>query len=117
MTDSANEKLQQSCDELAAGILAVCETCGAKIACTESLTGGLLSDAFVRIPGASNVLLGSAVTYDIKAKARFCMLTDRCWSARVPCIPKLRVRWRLALRGYMGSRNTVIALSGYPPPG
>ena len=61
MTDSANEKLQQSCDELAAGILAVCETCGAKIACTESLTGGLLSDAFVRIPGASNVLLGSAV--------------------------------------------------------
>ena len=66
MTDSANEKLQQSCDELAAGILAVCETCGAKIACTESLTGGLLSDAFVRIPGASNVLLGSAVTYDIK---------------------------------------------------
>lgn len=69
MTDSADEKLQQSCDELAAGILAVCETCGAKIACTESLTGGLLSDAFVRIPGASNVLLGSAVTYDIKAKA------------------------------------------------
>lgn len=69
MTDSANEKLQQSCDELAAGILAVCETCGAKIACTESLTGGLLSDAFVRIPGASNVLLGFTVTYDIKAKA------------------------------------------------
>ena len=53
----------------AAGILAVCETCGAKIACTESLTGGLLSDAFVRIPARSNVLLGSAVTYDIKAKA------------------------------------------------
>ena len=64
MTDSTDEKLQQSCDELAAGILAVCE-----IACAESLTGGLLSDAFVRIPGASNVLLGSAVTYDIKAKA------------------------------------------------
>lgn len=40
-----------------------------KIACAESLTGGLLADAFVRIPGASNVFLGSAVTYDIRAKA------------------------------------------------
>lgn len=61
--------MQERCDGLAARILAYCEEHGLKIACAESLTGGLLADAFVRIPGASNVLLGSAVTYDINAKA------------------------------------------------
>ncbi|QOL35537.1 CinA family protein [Bifidobacterium lemurum] len=60
---------RERCDALAARVLAYCEERRLKIACAESLTGGLLSDAFVRIPGASNVLLGSAVTYDINAKA------------------------------------------------
>ncbi|KAA8820366.1 damage-inducible protein CinA [Bifidobacterium rousetti] len=57
-------------DTLAAALLRWCERRGLKIACAESLTGGLLADAFVRVPGASKVFLGSAVTYDIKAKAR-----------------------------------------------
>lgn len=56
-------------DGLASAILNDCAARGCKIACAESLTGGLLADAFVRIPGASNVFLGSAVTYDINAKA------------------------------------------------
>ena len=59
--------MRELCDSLAAGILKICEANNTKIACAESLTGGLLADAFVRIPGASNVLLGSAVTYDINA--------------------------------------------------
>ena len=59
----------QEQDTLAAAILKSCASRGCKLACAESLTGGLLADAFVRIPGASNVFLGSAVTYDIKAKA------------------------------------------------
>ena len=53
----------------AATILHDYESMGLKIACAESLTGGLLADSMVRIPGASAVFLGSAVTYDIKAKA------------------------------------------------
>ncbi|MBW3078834.1 CinA family protein [Bifidobacterium simiiventris] len=57
------------CDGIAARILRICEDRQLKIAAAESLTGGLLADAFVRIPGASNVFLGSAVTYDIRAKA------------------------------------------------
>ena len=57
------------CDELAAAVLAYCEERHFKIAAAESLTGGLLADAFVRIPGASKVFLGSVVTYDIRAKS------------------------------------------------
>ena len=60
---------QRECDHLAQRILDWCAGQGLKIACAESLTGGLLADAWVRIPGASAVFLGSAVTYDIRAKA------------------------------------------------
>lgn len=71
MSDEVLDEMQtrQLCDAEAAQILKSCEQRKVKIACAESLTGGLLADAFVRIPGASNVLLGSAVTYDIQAKA------------------------------------------------
>ena len=57
------------CDALAQAVLGWCGPRGMRIAAAESLTGGLLADAFVRIPGASRVFLGSAVTYDIAAKA------------------------------------------------
>ena len=53
-----------------------------KIVAAESLTGGLLADAFVRVPGASRVFLGSAVTYDIRAKRRFWGSTAVCWTRR-----------------------------------
>ena len=53
----------------AAAILHDYESKGLKIACAESLTGGLLADALGRIPGASMGFLGSAVTYDVQAKA------------------------------------------------
>ena len=62
-------QLAERCDDLARRVLAWCDRRGMKIAAAESLTGGLLADAFVRIPGASRVFLGSAVTYDIAAKA------------------------------------------------
>ena len=59
----------QGRNRLARAVLEACEAHACMLACAESLTGGLLADAFVRIPGASKVFLGSAVTYDIKAKA------------------------------------------------
>lgn len=67
--DADDAAIRARCDELAASLLAGCERAGLAIATAESLTGGLLADAFVRIPGASRVFLGSAVTYDIAAKA------------------------------------------------
>lgn len=41
---------------------------GLTIGFAESLTGGLLSDAMVRVPGASQVLLGSVVCYATSMK-------------------------------------------------
>ncbi|MCI1901585.1 MAG: CinA family protein [Bifidobacteriaceae bacterium] len=55
-------------ENLAAQILTACAQRGFYLACAESLTGGLLSDAFVSVPGASAVFLGSAVTYHLGAK-------------------------------------------------
>ncbi|MCI1831488.1 MAG: CinA family protein [Bifidobacterium sp.] len=61
--------VRRRCDLLSSEILRYCRIHELRIAAAESLTGGLLADAFVRIPGASLVFLGSAVTYDIRAKA------------------------------------------------
>ena len=54
---------------LASEVMDRCRVGGVRVAVAESLTGGLLADAFVSVPGASSVFLGSAVTYDVKAKA------------------------------------------------
>ncbi len=58
----------QERDDKAAQILEICREKKLHIACAESLTAGLLADAFVRIPGASDVFLGSAVTYTDEEK-------------------------------------------------
>ena len=79
------------CDGLAARVLEYCKRHGVKIAAAESLTGGLLADAFVRIPGASEVFLGSAVTYDIRAKAKI-LGVDASLLAREGAYAQLRLR-------------------------
>ncbi|MBW3087356.1 CinA family protein [Bifidobacterium sp. 82T24] len=66
--DAGAASARERRDDLAARALELCGERGWRIAAAESLTGGLLADAFVRIPGASQVFLGSAVTYDIAAK-------------------------------------------------
>ena len=100
--------MRELCDSLAAGILKICEANNTKIACAESLTGGLLADAFVRIPGASNVLLGSAVTYDINAKASI-LHVDKALLDREGAVHPEVAR-------QMASRNTATESSAFPPP-
>lgn len=55
---------------LAGQLVAAMARRGERIAVAESLTGGLLADAFVSIPGASKVFLGGAVTYATQSKNR-----------------------------------------------
>lgn len=83
---------------LATSILAWCRPRGLKIACAESLTGGLLADAFVRVSGASAVFLGSAVTYDIAEKAAILHVDSellRCKGAVDPEVAR-QMAWRTA---------------------
>lgn len=53
----------------AQAILNHLRSAGKKLIFAESLTGGLLVDAFVSIPGASDVVLGSEVTYSEELKS------------------------------------------------
>lgn len=50
------------------GILDALRASGKKLIFAESVTGGLLADAFISIPGASDVVLGSEVTYSSELK-------------------------------------------------
>jgi nicotinamide-nucleotide amidase len=52
----------------AAQVLELLRADGRTLAVAESLTGGLLVDAFVRVPGASAVLLGAVVAYATPVK-------------------------------------------------
>jgi nicotinamide-nucleotide amidase len=52
----------------AAVILDALRASGKKLIFAESITGGLLVDAFISIPGASDVVLGSEVTYASELK-------------------------------------------------
>lgn len=53
----------------ASQIIELCRNQGLKIAVAESLTGGLVADAFVSVAGASDVFLGSLVTYQDQLKS------------------------------------------------
>ena len=52
----------------AAEVLDLLAAEGRTLAVAESLTGGLLADAFVQVPGASAVLLGAVVAYATPVK-------------------------------------------------
>lgn len=48
----------------AKAIIAALTARGETLGCAESLTGGLLCDALVRVPGASKAFMGGIVAYD-----------------------------------------------------
>lgn len=113
MTESMDQTAaanQSQCDELAAAVLAYCETNHFKIAAAESLTGGLLADAFVRVPGASKVFLGSAVTYDIRAKASILGVDAELLRSEGAVHPEVARQMAAERRGCIGSRGMATAL-------
>ncbi|MBC5799705.1 MAG: competence/damage-inducible protein A [Candidatus Eremiobacteraeota bacterium] len=55
-------------DTLASVVLARCRERGLTLATAESITGGAVADALVRVPGASRVFRGAIVAYDDEVK-------------------------------------------------
>ena len=98
--NSSTAASQSQCDELAAAVLRYCEANHFKIAAAESLTGGLLADAFVRIPGASKVFLGSPT----------------CWPEKGRSTPKWRGRWLREPRNYTDRPRMETVSSACPLP-
>lgn len=68
--DPKEEAARDRCDELAPRVVERASGLGVKVSFAESLTAGLIAATVADIPGASNVLLGSAVTYCDEIKHR-----------------------------------------------
>ena len=84
-------------------------------AAAESLTGGLISDSIVRIPGASKVFLGGVVSYDEGIKER--VLGVSAQTLRVHTAVSADTAREMAA-GALGLMNADYALSatGYAGP-
>ncbi|QIK62432.1 CinA family protein [Leucobacter viscericola] len=61
-------EVERSRTSLAEQLIALAADRGVRIAAAESLTGGLLTDTLVSIPGASRVVSGGVVAYDTYLK-------------------------------------------------
>lgn len=69
---------------VAKDLLDLCRARGMKICCAESLTGGLLADAFVSVPGASDTYRGSVNTYAADSKASILGVSSEWLAAHGP---------------------------------
>lgn len=89
----------------ARSILQILQSQGRTLAVAESLTGGLLTDAFVSVPGASTVLLGGVVTYATELKHALLGVDAALLESIGPVHPEVArqmaagVRRRLAVAG------------------
>jgi nicotinamide-nucleotide amidase len=89
----------------AAEVLALLRERGRTLAVAESLTGGLLTDAFVQVPGASAVLLGGVVSYATELKQEVLGVDAELLASEGPVHPEVArqmadgVRRALAVRG------------------
>ena len=95
---------------------------GQTVGCAESLTGGLLSDAFVRVPGASKVFMGGIVAYDEGRKAALLGVDPATLAAHTAVSlqtalemaagarQRLNVDYALATTGYAGPDGDDVGL-------
>lgn len=71
---------------------------GIRLAVAESLTGGMLADAFVSIPGASRVFSGAIVAYDTSLKRSLLGVDSEMLRARGPVDPGVAEQMALGVR-------------------
>jgi nicotinamide-nucleotide amidase len=80
---------------------------GWTLAVAESLTGGALADAFVRVPGASAVLVGAVVAYATPLKATVLGVDRALLDREGPVHPEVAVQMADGVR-------LVLAVDGRP---
>ena len=95
---------------------------GRTVGCAESLTGGLLSDAFVQVPGASKVFMGGIVAYDEGRKVSLLGVSPETLAActavsretalemALGARSRLNVDYALATTGYAGPDGSDVGL-------
>jgi nicotinamide-nucleotide amidase len=91
----------------AARVLELLRADGRTLAVAESLTGGLLADAFVRVPGASAVLLGGVVAYATPVKHTVLGVDAELLAAEGPVHPEVARQMADGVR-------RVVAVDGRP---
>ncbi len=104
----------------AADVLALLRERGRTLAVAESLTGGLLTDAFVQVPGASDVLLGGVISYATELKHEVLGVDRALLEAEGPVHPEVArqmadgVRRALAIGGRIA--DVGVATTGVAGP-
>ena len=95
---------------------------GQTLAVAESLTGGLLSDAIVQVPGASRVFMGGIVAYDEGRKVsllgvqpetldRFTAVSSQtALEMARGARQRLQTHWALSTTGYAGPDGDDVGL-------
>ena len=95
---------------------------GETLGCAESLTGGLLCDAIVQVPGASRVFMGGIVAYDEGRKVRLlgvkpqtlarhtAVSAETAREMAAGARDRLNVTYALATTGYAGPDGDDVGL-------
>ena len=103
-------------------IVAALTARGQTLAVAESLTGGLLSDAIVQVPGASRVFMGGIVAYDEGRKVTLLGVRqetlDQYTAVSRPTAlemargarERLKTDWALSTTGYAGPDGENVGL-------
>jgi len=81
-----------------ADLFAKLEARGLKLACAESLTGGLLASTIVNQSGASKVFLGGVIAYDTNIKRTLLGVDSDLLDERGPVDPRVALEMALGVR-------------------
>ena len=100
---------------IAAEILQALAARGWSLALAESLTGGLLADAFVSVPGASKVLRGSVVAYATELKHELLGVDGELLAAKGAVDPVVAIEMAVGAANRMGA-DVAVSATGVAGP-
>jgi nicotinamide-nucleotide amidase len=99
----------------AAKALEALEARGWSLALAESLTGGLLADAFVSVPGASKVLRGSVVAYATDLKQELLGVDADLLAANGAVDPSVAIEMAVGAANRLGA-DVALSTTGVAGP-